>query len=403
MRRLWIAVGVIAVMVAATQNIHGAPDDQGGDNRTQYPPWLSRSFVELNVGLVDTLFDKTHPKSGYRAASLTTPSLGVRLTLGHSFNKYFSAQLAYIRPARWAAYTDINGDAERHTVWMNIGTITVRATAPLNDRLSIFGESGLGIVTRHGFKVGGQNVVEDANYATLFLGGGIRYRLSDRWSALASVGHVPPNEKFRQPRTLMVTGGLAFNVRPLSAGKVAENRASGAMFPRNLIQVGYTTKGFGTGVNQFLAQNAHIFWSGNVEVADGITLRYHRNIFHTKTLFSLDWGTSVGQWRSAKDKASFTTISVFPEFRFTFLRFKSADVYLNYSLAGPTFISKTLIDGHDTGRRFTFQDFMGLGFHAGKQRRFNLEIGIAHYSNGNLFPQNAGVKIPLTLSVGFTF
>jgi hypothetical protein len=225
---------------------------------------------------------------------------------------------------------------------------------------------------------------------------------NERWSILTSVAHVPLNEKFRQPRTLMVTGGVAFSPRSLSAEKAEENRTSGAMFPGNLIQVGYTTKSFGTGVNRF-ATNARIFWGGNVDVADGITLRYHRNIFHTKTLFSLDWGASVSQWRSAKDKAGFTTISVFPEFRFTLLRFKAADVYLTYSLAGPTFISRTMIDGHDTGRDFTLQDFMGLGFNTGKQRRFNFEIGIAHYSNGNLFPQNAGVKIPLTLSVGVTF
>ncbi len=78
-------------------------------------------------------------------------------------------------------------------------------------------------------------------------------------------------------------------------------------------------------------------------------------------------------------------------------------MYINYSLAGPAFISKTIIDDHNTGKRFTFQDFMGLGFNVGKRKRLNLEIGIAHYSNGNLFPQNAGVKIPLTLSIGFIF
>ncbi|MBK6826807.1 MAG: acyloxyacyl hydrolase [Chitinophagaceae bacterium] len=28
-------------------------------------------------------------------------------------------------------------------------------------------------------------------------------------------------------------------------------------------------------------------------------------------------------------------------------------------------------------------------------------IRIAHYSNGNLFPQNDGVKIPLTFNLGY--
>ena len=42
------------------------------------------------------------------------------------------------------------------------------------------------------------------------------------------------------------------------------------------------------------------------------------------------------------------------------LRSKSQDIYFNYSLAGPTFISKTTIDTNEIGKQFTFQDFMGV-------------------------------------------
>jgi hypothetical protein len=79
------------------------------------------------------------------------------------------------------------------------------------------------------------------------------------------------------------------------------------------------------------------------------------------------------------------------------------DVYFAYSLAGPTYISRTVLDGMDTGRHFTFQDFMGVGVFAGRRRHVTLGVKINHYSNGNVFTQNAGVKIPLTLSVGCTF
>ena len=41
--------------------------------------------------------------------------------------------------------------------------------------------------------------------------------------------------------------------------------------------------------------------------------------------------------------------------------FEIADIYFNYSLAGPTFISKTTIDTNETGKQFTFRDFMGVG------------------------------------------
>ena len=97
------------------------------------------------------------------------------------------------------------------------------------------------------------------------------------------------------------------------------------------------------------------------------------------------------------------TLSAYPLLRFTILRTRPADVWAMYSLAGPTYISKTIIDGRDTGRRFTFQDFMGAGAFAGKGRRVSLSVKINHYSNGNLFAENAGVKVPITFSIGYTF
>jgi hypothetical protein len=44
-----------------------------------------------------------------------------------------------------------------------------------------------------------------------------------------------------------------------------------------------------------------------------------------------------------------------------------------------------------------------MGMYAGKKRKFNFEMRIAHYSNGNLFPDNDGVKVPLSFNVGLSF
>ena len=46
---------------------------------------------------------------------------------------------------------------------------------------------------------------------------------------------------------------------------------------------------------------------------------------------------------------------------------------------------------------------MGVGTYVGATRRMNIELGIKHYSNGNIFTQNASIKIPLTLSLGYAF
>ena len=56
-----------------------------------------------------------------------------------------------------------------------------------------------------------------------------------------------------------------------------------------------------------------------------------------------------------------------------------------------------------TGRRFTFRDFMGMGSYIGKDRKINAEINIGHFSNGNIYPDNPGVKIPLTFNLGWAF
>jgi hypothetical protein len=171
-----------------------------------------------------------------------------------------------------------------------------------------------------------------------------------------------------------------------------------------MIQAGYTTNALGYGVNNFVSKGAiPVFWSGAAQVEKGFSLNYQRNIFHTRKVFSLDWGAGVSYWQSRKNKEKFYTISLYPVFRFTVLRLKSADFYFNYSFGGPAFISKRIIEGMNTGEKFTFQDFMSIGFFTGKKRNLNAEVRIAHYSNGNIFPQNNGVMIPLTLSLGYSF
>jgi len=44
---------------------------------------------------------------------------------------------------------------------------------------------------------------------------------------------------------------------------------------------------------------------------------------------------------------------------------------------------------------------MGTGIYFGEKRNLNAELMIGHYSNGNLFPHNDAVKVPLTLKVGY--
>jgi hypothetical protein len=191
-------------------------------------------------------------------------------------------------------------------------------------------------------------------------------------------------------------------MRPLPPERVAANREAGFIFPRHVVQFEYSS-GTGYAVNDFVSRKVPVFWGGDAKVDFGIAPHYERNVFHTRKVFGLDVGASAGVYRTRQNGDRFYTVSLYPLFRFTFLRTRLADMYFAYSLAGPTYISKIVLDGLDTGRHFTFQDFMGIGWFAGANRRLNAGVKINHYSNGNIFTQNAGVKIPLTFSVGYAF
>ena len=377
---------------------------QESDTRTQYPALLQNSYITINVGAIDQPFSQAQLAPGFRAASIDVPPIDVRvMLLGHEFNRFVSAQASYMRPLNYVTYTAVRaGDSDAHHVRVNFGAVTLKGRAPVRGRLSAYGEGGLGFTSRTGFGIGGAPVVSDAHYASMLAGGGIEYRLTPAWDLTAGVTFSPGRASVGQPRTLFSSGGVRYTMRPVPPDRVAANRDAGFIFPRQVVQLEYSS-GTGYAVNDFVSRKVPIFWGGHAQVDFGLAPHYERNVFHTRKIFGLDAGASAGFYRTRRNNDRFYTLSLYPLFRFTFLRTRAADMYFAYSLAGPTYISKIVLDGLDTGRHFTFQDFMGIGWFAGRNRNLNAGVKINHYSNGNIFTQNAGVKIPLTFSVGYAF
>jgi hypothetical protein len=282
--------------------------------------------------------------------------------------------------------------------------LTARSLLPLSATTSLYGEGGVGLVTRKGFAINGAPVVNDATYATLLFGGGLEYRINANWSLLTGMTAVPGRSADRQPRTVFFSGGFDYTVRHLPAVQADTDSADRPVWPKNVFQVGYVTDALGYGANDFVSKGAvPVFWTGSVEVAHGLSVNYQRNVLHTRRFFALDWGASISSWKSRKNDERFYTASVYPVLRFVALRTNPLELYLIYSMAGPALITRTLIDGEETGKRFTFQDFMGAGIFLGRTKRVSAEVRIAHYSNGNLFPQNLGVTIPLGFYLGTSF
>lgn len=308
-----------------------------------------------------------------------------------------------MRPVDWVVYKNINGLNESRTVWMNIAGLTLAGQIPINKKFSLFAEAGLGVITRKGFEINGIPVIKHATYSTLLSGAALQYHINDKWDLQVSAAWSPAHKADKQPHTIFYSTGFLYHLKELSKEKVGSNIKRGYNFPGHLIQVGYTTNAMGYGVNTLFSKKIPIFWGGAARVKQGVSLNYQRNIFHARKVFSFDWGAGMGYWKSEKNRDDFFTLCLYPVLRFTAVRSKKADLFFEYSVAGPTFISKTIIDNENTGQQFTFQDFMGIGLFAGAKKNWNAGIRIVHFSNGNIYPENAGVKIPLTFSIGHAF
>jgi hypothetical protein len=395
-----------AMAVAAPQQPDSAaPQAQGSDDRrTQYPAFLVNSYFSVSVGYIGYGFSDRQLEPGFHADSVGVPHVAARVAVfGHEFGPRVSAQLTYMRPVRYVTYTNINGDGNAHHVWTHFGGVTMKARLPVGGRTSIYGEGGLGITSRHGFPRGApQPIVRDAHYASFLVGGGVERRLTPRVDLTAGAIYSPANQSVAEPRTLMVSGGFRYTMRALPREQVEASRESGFSFPANLLQVEYST-GYGYAINTFLSRRVPVFWGGSVKVDRGLAVHYDRNVFHTSKVFALDLGVSASSWRSRDDRDGFFTLSAYPLFRFMVVRTRPADVYFCYSLAGPTYISRLTLDNLDTGSHFTFQDFMGAGVFLGRRRTVSAGVKINHYSNGNIFTENAGIKIPVTFTMGYLF
>ncbi len=375
----------------------------GQDNRTQYPPGLKNAYFGVNIGYIDYPFSAAQLEPGHRVVSVSVPHAAVRIVLyGAPINRFLSARITYMRPVKWVEYRNVNGDGYTHTVWMNIAGLTLNGRVPLHKKISLSAEAGLGVITRNGFEVNDVPVVKNASYATGLFGAGLQYHLSPKWDLQLSGAWSPENRSVKQPHTLFIGAGFNYYLRPLPAEKTERNAKSGYIFPRHFISAGYTTNALGYGVNTALSKGpVPIFWGGDAQVKRGFSASYQRNIFHARRVFAMDWAAHIGIWKTRKKDQGFFTASLNPVFRFNALRIKPADIFFEYSVAGPTFISRTVLDDIRTGKKFTFHDFMGIGAFAGKSRNLYAGIRIAHYSNGNIFPENDGVMIPLTFNLGY--
>jgi len=373
--------------------------------RGQYSPAMKNTFFGVNIGSINYPFSTRQLQPGNTVGSVKVPHTAVRLVLvGHEFSKNIAAQITYMRPVKWVEYRDVNNTNQTLTVWMNVAGLTVSGKLPLSKKIALNTEAGLGLIMRRGFNMYDRPVVKSASYATGLFGASLQYKLNHKWDLQVGTTYSPANDKELQPATVFHSAGFHYTLRELTAERVDVVKKAGYHFPKQIMSVAYATNGLGYGTNNFVSKGViPIFWGGEVRARHGLLLNYQHNLFHSRKVFSLDWGLQAGFWKTDGTGTNFFTLSAYPMMRFHTIRSKKTDFYLEYSVAGPSFISKTKMDGLDTGEKFTFLDQMGMGVFTGKNKNLNLGLRIAHFSNGNLFPNNDGVMVPLTFSLGYSF
>lgn len=240
---------VLCVVTGASAQQSALPVD---DTRTQYPPFLTNSYFTLNVGYIRSDLSTQQLEMRYRAEGIEFPHWGVRVGLfGHEFSKWLSAQATYMRPARFVAYRNVNGDQRHHQVREAFGGVTLMSRRPLNRLASVYGEGGLGITSRSGFEIDGTTVIRDAHFTSVLLGFGVEYRVKPTVDFVLSGTYSPGRKGFSQPSTRLFTTGIRYTMRQLPAEQVEDNRKTGFIFPAHLVRVGYSTNIFAYGVNHF--------------------------------------------------------------------------------------------------------------------------------------------------------
>lgn len=386
------------------------------DERSQIPKILQRSYFEVNLGYIHYPFSALQLENNYVLKSVSIPHLAPRIVLwGYQFNDYLAAQFTYMRPVAWVRYQySIKGENDTHlrSVWTNVGGITLKGSLPIGNRFSIYGEGGIGFITRAGFEdTQGNPVVRDANFQTFLWGAGLKYHINKKWALQLVGNYSPPSQKYNQPYTAYAGTGFAYTFIPYTEKHIERTKNEGVIHPKQWFQIGYTSNVLGYGVNNFVSNKYFpIFWGGMAHVRQGLSLNYQRNVFHSARFFALDWGVNASVWQTTGmngdrnlGRQQFFTFSVFPVFRLNYLHTSKFYAYFYYTVAAPTFITEKFIDGFNTGEKFTFMDNMGTGVFFGEKRNLNLELKIGHYSNGNIYPNNDAVKIPLSLQIGHTF
>ena len=385
-----------------------AQNNENEIDRYQYSDFLSKTYYNFNIGLIKYPFDNSYLSNGFTSEKITKPSLSISALLGYKITNKYHIQLGTVSAIEKINFHNINNDGNDNTVRINLWFLLLKRSIKLNDNISVYLNAGIASVNRTVSPELKEEIYKNSNYASLILGTGYEYKISDKWDMVFNVLYFPENIIEKNPYTLQVSAGVNYNIKKMDDEKIKERYKERYHFPENLLQVGYTNYVKNMTIHNFFANKdgngvIPVFWRGSARSTQALYLSYQRNVFHTQKRFSMDWGVNWTSMKSSENKTQIHAISFSPIFRFWLFRSSSLDFYTTYSIMGPTYISETSIDNIEIGEHFIYHDFINIGFLAGKSKNINIEFKITHYSNGEIFNQNSGLDIPILFNVGWAW
>ncbi len=139
----------------------------------------------------------------------------------------------------------------------------------------------------------------------------------------------------------------------------------------------------------------------DVGVDRGVMALYEYTILDALGTVSLHIGGNVGRWESGLEQL--VTGSAFLSGRLWVFHLLFFHPYFEYSLLGPTIISKDSFANMQFKSNILFQNFFGVGMDIGESRGFSVDLKtIRYYESDNFHPQD-GFRVPIIASVGVIF
>lgn len=141
--------------------------------------------------------------------------------------------------------------------------------------------------------------------------------------------------------------------------------------------------------------------NSDMGVDRGVMGLYEYTLFDVFGAISIHAGANVGRWHSGPDQI--VTGSAFLSGRLWVFHLLFIHPYVEYSLLGPTLISKEVFSEVGFSSNVLFQNFFGVGVEVGEGRGFSVDLKtIRYYHTDTLLPQQ-GFRVPVVASIGVLF